>query len=261
MARTPAASEPGPLDPDPTAAYLDAWGLTADAPPVTTPTSAISFVHTRAGEPAVLKIAPIPEELRGSALMAWWDGSASARVLEHLGPAVLLERAEGPRSLAELAARDDDAATRVLAETAQRLHTAPDDKVRTVPLRGWFDDLLTTAERRYADARETALRLLDDPVDEVVLHGDIHHDNVLDFGDAGAPRWKAIDPKALLGESGFDYANLLCNPHESFAANHEPARLARRVEVVAAVTGMAATRIRDWHTAWHALSEIWIRAA
>jgi streptomycin 6-kinase len=242
---------------DPTDAYLEAWGLVADAPPVVTPTSEICFVHTRAGAAAVLKIAPIPEELRGSALMAWWDGSASARVLEHLGPAVLLERAEGPRSLAELAARDDDAATRVLAETAQRLHAAPDGKVRTVPLRRWFADLLEASDESYTDARETALRLLDDPLDEVVLHGDIHHGNVLDFGDASGPVWKAIDPKALLGESCFDYANLLCNPHETFEANHEPARLERRVQVVASVTGMPAARIRDWHTAWHALSTMW----
>jgi len=242
---------------DPTDAYLDAWELTADGPPTVTPTSTISFVHRADGTAAVLKIAPIPEELRGGALMAWWDGTASARVLEHLGPAVLLERAQGPRSLVELARRDDDAAARVLAKTAQRLHSAPDDKVRLMPLRRWFTDLLETSDQRYADARDTALRLLDDPVDEVVLHGDIHHGNVLDFGDEATPVWKAIDPKALLGESGFDYANLLCNPTATATANHEPARLARRVRVVAAVTGTPAERIRDWHTAWHALGMLW----
>jgi hypothetical protein len=41
------------------------------------------------------------------------------------------------------------------------------------------------------------------------LHGDIHHDNILDFGRRG---WLAIDPKRLFGERGFDYANLFCNP-------------------------------------------------
>ena len=37
------------------------------------------------------------------------------------------------------------------------------------------------------------------------LHGDLHHDNVLDFGPRG---WLAIDPHGLLGERGFDFANI-----------------------------------------------------
>ncbi|GAA4187570.1 aminoglycoside phosphotransferase family protein [Gryllotalpicola kribbensis] len=245
---------------DTTTSYLDAWQLTTDASTVATRSSEVTFVRTADGTPAVLKLARVLEEQRGNALMAWWSdrgAGASARVLQQLGPAVLLERAAGPRSLTELAAQDDDAATRVLAETAVRLHVEPDTSVRLVPLRRWFRDLLETSDHALADARETALRLLDAPWDEVVLHGDIHHGNVLDFGSAGAPVWKAIDPKALIGESGFDYANLLCNPPETFAANHEEARLARRIEVVASVTGVPAGRLRDWHTAWHALSALW----
>lgn len=265
MTRAHPPSEPGSLSSelsDATAAYLESWRLTADSPPVATRTSAISFVHTSDGTPAVLKLARVVEEQRGNALMAWWSGTdaASATVLQHLGPAVLLERAEGPRSLFELAAHGaagEDAATRVLAETAVRLHTPPDPKVRAVPLRRWFRDLLRTSDEQNADARAVALRLLDDPLDEVLLHGDVHHGNVLDFGDASAPAWKAIDPKGLVGESGFDYANLLCNPHESYEANHEPERLTRRIGVVASVTGMSPDRLRDWHTAWHALSQLW----
>jgi streptomycin 6-kinase len=42
------------------------------------------------------------------------------------------------------------------------------------------------------------------PREEGVLHGDLHHDNVLDFGRRG---WLAIDPHGLFGERGFDYAN------------------------------------------------------
>ena len=160
-------------------------------------------------------------------------------------------------SLGALAVHDDAEATRVLAETARQLHAVPDGKVELVPLRRWFADLIEASDQRYTDARDTALRLLDDPADEVVLHGDVHHDNVLDFGTPGAPLWKAIDPKALVGESGFDYANLLCNPYESYAENHETERLEKRLEVVASVTGYTVDRLRDWHTAWHALSTVW----
>jgi len=51
--------------------------------------------------------------------------------------------------------------------------------------------------------------LLADQHDVGVLHGDIHHGNILDFGPRG---WLTIDPKGLIGERDFDYANLFCNP-------------------------------------------------
>jgi streptomycin 6-kinase len=51
--------------------------------------------------------------------------------------------------------------------------------------------------------------LLAEPREVGVLHGDLHHGNVLDFGVRG---WLAIDPKGLLGERGFDFANIFTNP-------------------------------------------------
>jgi streptomycin 6-kinase len=41
------------------------------------------------------------------------------------------------------------------------------------------------------------------------LHGDLHHENVLDFGER---RWLAIDPHGLHGERFFDFANIFTNP-------------------------------------------------
>lgn len=49
----------------------------------------------------------------------------------------------------------------------------------------------------------------------MVLHGDVHHGNVLNFGARG---WLAIDPRGLVGERAFDHANLLCNPDVATAA-------------------------------------------
>ena len=45
---------------------------------------------------------------------------------------------------------------------------------------------------------ESSIRkLLAEPREVCALHGDLHHDNVLDFGPRG---WLAIDPHALVGE-------------------------------------------------------------
>ena len=81
----------------------------------------------------------------------------------------------------------------------------------------WFADLLAHGEQRggfLARAAADARVLLADQRRTVVLHGDVHHGNVLDFGAAG---WLAIDPKGIVGDPVFDYLNLFCNPTPELA--------------------------------------------
>ena len=98
----------------------------------------------------------------------------------------------------------------------------------------------------------TARELLASERDVVPLHGDIHHGNILDFGPRG---WLAIDPKGLIGERGFDYANLFCNPEAEIAI--APGRLARQVDVVAEAAGLERRRLLKWIMAYAGLSAAW----
>jgi streptomycin 6-kinase len=177
--------------------YLDRWRLAADGAPVETPSSLLLPVR-RNGAPTMLKIAREEEERRGGRLMAWWDGHGAARVLAHDDNALLLERAMGPRSLAAMAAASqDDEASRILCAVAARLHAPrPSPPPELVPLSIWFEALAPAANAlggALAQAGAMARKLLAAPQDIVVLHGDIHHGNVLDAGERG---WVAIDPKA-----------------------------------------------------------------
>jgi streptomycin 6-kinase len=85
--------------------------------------------------------------------------------------------------------------------------------------------------------------------DIVVLHGDMHHRNVLNFGSRG---WSAIDPKGLVGERCFDYANIFCNPDHETATL--PGRLARQSRVVADAAHLERRRLLAWVVAWAGLS-------
>ncbi|HEX2211426.1 MAG TPA: aminoglycoside phosphotransferase family protein, partial [Longimicrobium sp.] len=71
----------------------------------------------------------------------------------------------------------------------------------------------------------------------------------------GARGWLAIDPKGLVGERGFDFANLFCNPDLETATS--PGRLARQAGVVAAAAGMERARLLRWVLAWAGLSAAW----
>jgi streptomycin 6-kinase len=198
-----------------------------------------------------------PEEKRGNRVITWWNGVGAARVLAHDGDAVLLERALSTMSLVDLArnGRDDDA-SRILCNVVAKLH-APRGALMpdVVPLPKWFAALEPAAEKYqglFALAAMTARELFSTPRDVVVLHGDIHHDNVLDFGERG---WLAIDPKGLIGERGFDYANIFCNPDHTTAT--AAGRFARRVEVVAEAAELDRTRLLKWVLAWSGLSAAW----
>ena len=236
--------------------YLLRWGLSQDGEPMTTRSSRLLPVQYR-GKAAMLKIAVDAEERAGGALMAWWAGQGAAAVLAHDAEAVLLERAQGASSLSVMArAGRDDEASRVICGVVSKLHAPrPAPRPELCPLRTWFQEL-EAAARSHGGIFAVAMTELDDllanPRETGVLHGDIHHDNILDFGAKG---WLAIDPKSLVGERGYDYANVFRNPGGDVAL--QPGRFERQVELVAACASLGRTRLLRWILCVMSLSAAW----
>ncbi|MEJ3404267.1 aminoglycoside phosphotransferase family protein [Rathayibacter sp. YIM 133350] len=267
--------EGGPIDPGHggEAGWLQRWRLRVDGDILTTASSTLIPVVTEGGTAAMLKLSHSEEEERGAALLAAWNGAGAVPVLRLHGEALLEQRATGSRSLVRLVeSGNDDDATRILCSTVATLHAASTtvtDAARNqglplarstreatldlVPLRRWFRELFRHADDLGALHREAAgwaAELLAAPQDEVALHGDIHHGNVLDFGEQG---WLAIDPKGLLGERAFDYCNLFCNPSHATALP----LVERRFALVTELAGLDARRFARWVVAWCALSSTW----
>jgi streptomycin 6-kinase len=240
-------------------AHLRKWDLVADGEPIVTWGSRL--LPVRHGDlPAMLKIALHAEEKFGGLLMTYWDGDGAAKVLAQDGDALLLERAKGEMSLADFARNGrDDEATRIICATIAKLHAPRATPLpELIPLPHWFRELEPAAAThggQLAISATMARKLLDDQKDIVVLHGDIHHDNILDFGERG---WLAIDPKRIVGERAFDYANIFCNPDladltRPVAAQH----FQRRLETITEVAGLDRTRLLEWIVAWTGLSAAW----
>jgi streptomycin 6-kinase len=233
--------------------YLERWQLTPEGDPIITPTSRLLPVRS-GGVAAMLKIAVVEEERIGGLLMRWWNGQGAARVLAHEQNAILMERAEDGRALADLARHGrDDETSLIICDVLARLHaprgTPPP---ALIPLTQWFEGLARAAEAHGGVLRAalaTASSLLASQRAIVALHGDMHHGNVLDFGSRG---WLAIDPKGLIGERYFDYANTLCNPDDATAT--VPGRLARQARVIADSAHLEHGRLLAWVAAWAGLS-------
>jgi streptomycin 6-kinase len=241
--------------------YLSQWDLIPDGGPIVTNTSRLLPVRRR-GEPAMLKLVSHEEERSGGVLMAWWDGDGAARVLARDDHALLLERAEATASLAEMARTGrDDEACRILCAVAARLHAPrPKPLPELVPLAHWFRELEPAAASQggiLVRCAATARSLLAEPREVAVLHGDLHHGNVLDFGARG---WLAIDPKRLVGERGFDFANIFTNPDlddPTRPVATKPDRFARRLQVVTERASLERERLLRWILAWTGLSAAW----
>jgi streptomycin 6-kinase len=239
------------------APWLARWGLTPDGAAFSSLAGKLLPVR-QAGAAAILKVSHASEEIAGGALMAWWSGDGAAAVLAREGDALLLERATGTRNLADMArGGEDDAATRILCEAGDRLHaprSAPPPST-LVPLQTWFRQLWPTAEAHgglYAKSAAAARSLLAAPQEVGVVHGDLHHGNVLDFGPRG---WLAIDPKGLIGERYYDYPHIIMNPDVETAT--APGRLARRVQVISEAAKVEPRRLLTWIVAYAGLSAAW----
>jgi streptomycin 6-kinase len=237
--------------------WLTRWRLVPDGEAFSTHSSLLLPVQSN-GAPAMLKIATVEEEIRGASLMVWYAGDGAARVLAHEGPALLLERLSGQRSLVEMerSSRGNEA-TRIICMVVAKLHAAraqtPPETL--YPMARWFRQLEPAAERYggvLTKSAAAARELLALPRDNVPLHGDIHHGNILDGGERG---WLAIDPKGVLGERGFDYANLFCHPEAMVAK--AAGRLEQRIEVVAKEADLDPKRLLTWILAYAGLKSVW----
>ena len=230
------------------------WNLTPAGEPMRSRSSALLPVMWR-DVPAMLKIALIEEERRGADLMELWGGQGAALVFARKGDALLMERATGDRSLTAMSASgEDDEATRIICSAVNRIHEPqPIRPPDLVPLKRWFQ-ALDTARRTEGGLFATCAKVADDllargPDSGVMpLHGDIHHGNILDFGPRG---WLAIDPKGLVGDRAYDFANLFCIPDESAA---DPLRFDRRLAIVSEAARIDRERLLKWILAWAGLS-------
>jgi streptomycin 6-kinase len=191
-----------PTGVDAIARYLARWSLAADGRSLRTRTSWLQPVTCDGGH-AMLKVPFAAEERAGMAVLAWYGGIGAARVLRTDSGAVLMERLADDVSLAAIAEHDDARATEILCAVIAELHRARAlAPPRLTPMRQRFRALAAAAARPGANrplfhaAWEVAERLIDAPATATVLHGDVHHANVLHdprhgwvaIGSQGCPR-------------------------------------------------------------------------
>ncbi|ESY83156.1 StrB [Mesorhizobium sp. LNHC221B00] len=243
------------------------WKVSAPELIAETLSSRIWKVRREDGSPAVVKaLKPfddVADELRGEHFLAWRRDEGAVRLLGRDGHSMLLEFAGETLLSKVLDEQGDEIATEIAAEVMARLlspskHSFPSE---LQPLRERFASLFKKAATDranghgslYVEAGEIAERLLSNPHDVRPLHGDLHHENML-HGPRG---WLAIDPKGVLGDPGFDAANMFYNPLDRDALCLDPERIAHMAEVFAMTLKQTPAAMLDHAIAYGCLSAAW----
>jgi streptomycin 6-kinase len=246
----------------------DEWQLTL-GPPFALSYNYVAPVTRAGGGEAVLKLGvPHPELLTEMAALELYAGRGMVAPLaiDRARGAILLERLRPGTPLARLAADDDEAATLIAARTMQELRcpVPPDHPFPTLErwLRG-IRDLRVRFDggtgplpaRRVEQAEAYRDELLASAGPPVLLHADLHHDNIL---RADRAPWLAIDPKGVVGEAAYEVGTLLHNPWPDLLNWPDPRRtLARRVDLLAEALDLDWQRVLRWGIVNAVLAACW----
>jgi streptomycin 6-kinase len=201
------------------------------------------------GDEVVLKVqTPHRESEHEAAALELWDGDGAVRLLAHDPErhALLLERCVPATPLAIVG---QEAALEVLVSLLPRLWKPAAAPFRSlaeeaawwlVQLPRSWEEAGRQVERRLLDASLEALgELAPTQGEQVLLHQDLHGDNVL---AAEREPWLVIDPKPLVGEREFAVAPIV----RSVELGHSRRDVLYRLDRLTSELGLDRERARGW---------------
>jgi streptomycin 6-kinase len=203
---------------------------------------------TADGEEAVLKVQkPHRESEHEAAALEVWNGEGAVRLLDYDPDehALLLERCVPGTPLSAAGA---EVALNVLTGLLPRLWRPARQPFRPLADEAaWWAEYLPGQDwSRAPDVLEAALEALRElpgtQGEQVLLHQDLHGDNVL---AAKREPWLAIDPKPLVGEREFGIAPIVRSPE----LGHSRRAVLDRFDRLTSELGLDRERARGWTVA------------
>lgn len=245
--------------------YADRWSLRLDEPLPNPSYNLVLPGQDAKGKGIVLKLGVSCAELssevealvlyagRGAVRLLDHDASAGALLLERVVPGTPVHEGQNELEATTTAAR----LMKQLWREPPQEHSFPSLSIwfrAFARLRDMFDGGTGPFPSQLISGAESAFVQLNGASDAgVVLHGDLHHTNILLSQRDG---WVAIDPKGVVGDRGYEIG--------SFMINQLPAReseimemMARRLSIFSEELQISRERLAQWSFFHAVLSAIW----
>ncbi len=182
----------------------------------------------------------------------------AARVLAEEDGMLLLEQALPGTSLKSYFPQNDDEATHIACDVMKLLQQATIPKPSNfTPVNSYLETLNTDYEipRQYLNkARIIFDKLIQTSNKQVLLHGDLHHNNILKNRDS----WIVIDPKGIIGEPAYEIATFIYNPiPELLNTNRASDLIKNRITIFAKLLNLSEIKIINWCFVKVVLGWIW----
>ena len=243
------------------------WSLRVAAPFPNLSYNYVAPATREDGSPAVLKTGVFHTELiRESEMLLACDGRGICRVLEvdRDRGAFLMDRLLPGEMLSTV--KEDERAVAIAAEVIRNLHRPAPEPPHGFPgLHEWTVDMRLHRQRHggsgplptaiFERAEALFRELIPSQGPAVLLHGDLHHFNIL---SSDGESWLAIDPKGIVGEPEYEIGAFLRNETPKEIGIEELRRFTlRRIDQFAEILGFDRERLRGWCVADAVLSAVW----
>jgi streptomycin 6-kinase len=253
-------------------AYAYKWDLTIGSAFRNLSYNYVAPARFKDGRQAVLKLSvPNPELSSEIGALRLYDGQGAARLLaaDPEGGALLLEQLQPGAPLLDL--ENDLRATEIAAEIMLQLWDSQsqgglknhDD---LIPLEQWAVGLQRLRTHYHGgigpfprhileNAENHCRELLASTTARLVLHGDLHHWNIL---SAQRQPWLAIDPKGVIGDPAFEVAAWMLNPYPDLGNWPNLKQVTnRRLDQFSEILALERQRLLSWSLALAVLSAWW----
>ncbi len=207
---------------------------------------------------------------RGAARLYEADAESGALLIEHLRPGIPLVELGDDQKATEIAARimpelwrpfSDPRGIAKLFEHSEKedpwgLKTVEDWALGLKRLRQRYNGGTGPFPTNLVEKAEVLLAELIASTDtQVVLHGDLHHWNIL---SAQRQPWLTIDPKGVVGDPAFEVAAWMHNPTDELHTWPNLGRIqSRRLDQFSEILGLDRQRLLGWSLAQCVLSAWW----
>jgi streptomycin 6-kinase len=209
--------------------------------------------------PIILKASLDSEGLaRESFALKCFAGYGAVKVLAEDNEMLLLERAVPGTSLKSYFPNQEHESIEIVCGVMKKLHQASIPEGYNFP---HIKDWLTALDKDWnipdgylQKARKLRDQLLQSLMPDVLLHGDLHHDNILQNADG----WLVIDPKGVIGEPAYEVAAFIRNPMPELLNYADASNIIfNRVNCFADLLELPSQRIIDWCFVQAVLAWVW----